>query len=139
MNQINCENLTCKYEVYIQPPSGILQKKCERYVHSDVPMQYESEQKLSYIKHPTPNCEQLVNSSVKKKNLGECLKFGVQQPVETTHHFSYKKWRTPNKVVIKRPKDCTDLLGSGPLNLITTQQIEFQRKTLNNQPCKECV
>lgn len=135
---MSCENSNCEHNVYIQPPKGILQKKCERFIRSNIPMLYESEQKLSYKKHPIQNYEQLTNSSVKTICLGDSLKFCAQNPAETTQHLSYKKWET-NKSIIKKPKDCVNLLGSGPINLITTQQIEFQKKTIPNQQSKECV
>lgn len=108
-------------------------------IRSNIPMLYESEQKLSYKKHPIQNYEQLINSSVKTNCLGDSLKFGAWHPVETTQHFSYKKWKTPNKSTFKKPKDCVDLLGSGPMNLLTTQQIDFQRKTISDKQSKECV
>lgn len=132
MNNCNCENQNCKHNLYIQPPKGTPQPKYVRYVRSDVPMQYESEQKLSYKNYFIQNDTPDINSSVRTNCFGD-LKYGFYSPFETTHHSSYKEWKTPNKLVIKKPKDCVNLLGSGPLNLNTTQQTEFQRKMISKK------
>lgn len=128
MNLCDCKTQICKHNVYIQPPRGIPLLKGATYIRSNVPMQYESEQKLSYKNHPS-QCDAPISS--KKINcFGDNLKFGLQLPFETTQHFYYQSWKTPNKLVIKKPKDCVDLLGSGPIHLSTTQQTEFQRKMI---------
>lgn len=47
---MSCENLNCEHNDYIQSPKGLLQKKCERFIWSNIPMLYESEQKTSNSK-----------------------------------------------------------------------------------------
>jgi len=137
MNSCKCENQNCKHNVYIQPPRAVLQQKKATYIRTNIPMQYESEQKLSYKKHSTQNnLSSLIKSSTKTNCFGNSLKFDSQYPFESTQHSSYKNWKTPNKFPIKKPKDSDDLLGSGPINLNTTNRIEYQRKISNRQSKK---
>lgn len=136
MNKCNCESQNCKHNVYIQPPRGVSQQKQTRYVRSNVPMQYESEQKLSYKKYPSFNDASIMNSSTKTNCLESSLKFGFQHSLESTHHSSYRKWKIPNKLSMFKPKNCVDLLGSGPIEFTTTQKFDFQKKNRSEQSKK---
>lgn len=127
MNKCDCKTQNCKHNVYIQPSRGIPLQKRTTYIRSNVPIQYESEQKLSYKNHSI-QCNAPISSG--KNCLGDSLKFGLRHPFETTQHFCYQNWKTPNKLVIKKPRDCVDLLGRGSIHLSTTQQTEFQRKMI---------
>lgn len=126
MNECNCKTQNCKHIVYIQPPRGIPKQLHTRYVHSDIPIQYETEQKVSYT-----NKHSIKNASEKMNYVGDSLNFGTQHPMESIQHSSYKQWTNPNKLMITKPKDCSSLIGHGSINLITSQKIEFQRKIIN--------
>jgi len=136
MNKCDCENQNCKHNVYIQPPRGVSQQKRITYIHSNVPMQNESEQKLAYKNCSSQSYIPIIKKSAKASCLRNSLNYGSQYPFESTHYSSYKKWVTPNELVIVKPKNCVDLLGSGPMEFITTQKIEFQRKNSIEQSKK---
>lgn len=127
MNECNCKTQNCKHIVYTQPPRGIPKQRRTRYVRSDIPIQYETEQKVSYTnKHFTQCDASIKNASTKSNYFG-----GIQHPMESIQHSSYRKWTNPNKLEIKKPKDCAGLIGHGSINLITSQKIEFQRKIIS--------
>jgi len=134
--ECNCKYYNCKHNVYIQPPRSKPQQKPARYIHSGIPMQFESEQKSSYKIHYTQSDTPMTCLSIKTNCLKDSLKFGVQHSFETVQHSSYKKWPLPINIVIKKPRDCVDLLGRGSLNLNTTQQIEYQRKIMYQESKK---
>lgn len=137
MIKCDCKNQNCKQNVlYIQPPRKVSQQKRFTYLHSNVPMQDESEQKLAYKNYSSQSCTPITNQSTKVGCLRDSLSYGSQYPFESTQYSSYKQWGTPNEQVIVKPKDCVDLLGSGPIEFITTQQIEFQRKNSPEQSKK---
>ncbi|XP_026820103.1 uncharacterized protein LOC113558769 [Rhopalosiphum maidis] len=131
MNNCDCKNQNCNHiNVYIQPLRSKSCAKYGTYIRSDIPMQYKTEQKLSYKNQPINELIK-IDSSSKSNCFGDNLKFGF--PSETTQRYSYKKWILSDKLVIKKPRDCYDLIGRGPINLNTTKQIDFQRKNITPQ------
>lgn len=128
MSECKCEEYNCKHNVYIQPPRSVSQQRPTRYVRSGIPMQFESEQKLSYKNYFTENNTPTDCSSIKANCFRDSLQCGFQHPIETIQHSSYKKWAFPNNIAIKKSRDCVDLLGRGSINFNTTQKIEYQRK-----------
>lgn len=128
MNKCNCKHQNCKHNGYIQPPRSVSKKKLTTYVPPGVQMLCESEQKLSY-KNPSSH----INTPVlilpnKLSCFGDNLKLGSQQPFESTQHSSYKQWKTPNKLIVVKPKHCVNFFGYGPMEFNTTHQIEFKQK-----------
>jgi len=134
MNKCDCKTQNCNHKnVYIQPPRGISYAKRPIYIRSDVPMVYKTEQQLSFKNRPFHINLPKNNSSLKSNCFEDNLKFGFQYPSETIQRSSYKKWSNSDKLVIKKQRDCFDLIGRGPINLNTTKQIDFQRKNITPQ------
>ena len=133
MNKCDCKNQNCNHNnVYVQPPRGKSYAKHGTYIRSDIPMQFKTEQKISY-KNCSINEFIKINSSSKNNCFKDNLKFGFQYPSETIQQSSYKKWKIPGELDIKKPRDCSDLIGHGSINLNTTQKIDFQRKNITPQ------
>lgn len=133
MNKCDCKNQICiHHNVYVQPPRGKSYAKHGTYIRPDIPMQYKTEQKLSYKNYPINEFIK-INSSSKSNCVEDSLKFGFQYPSETIQQSSYKKWRISDELDIKKPRDCSDLIGRGAINLNTTKQFDFQRKNITPQ------
>jgi len=98
-------------------------------------MKFETEQKLSYKNHSTQSNTPITCLPLKSNCVRDSLKFDYQYPFETIQHSSYKEWILPNNTVSKKPKDCIDLSRHGPMNLNTTQQIDYKRRMIP-QKCK---
>lgn len=131
MNKCDCKIQNCNYNnVYIQPPKGISYAKHATYIRSNIPMQYTTEQKLSFKNYPIHVDLLKINSSSKKNCFEDNLKFGFQSPSESIQQSSYKKKNISDKLVIKKPRDCYDIIGRGSINLNTTKQTDFQRKDI---------
>jgi len=133
MNKCDCKTQICNHNnVYIQPPRGKSYAKHGIYIRSDIPMQYKTEQKISFKNQPINELIK-INSSSKSNCIEDNLKFGFQCPSETIQQSSYKKWIISDELVIKKPRDCYNLIGCGSMNLNTTKQIDFQRKNITPQ------
>jgi len=136
MNKCDCENINCNHKnVYVQPPRVKSYAKHGTYIRSDIPMQYKTEQKLSYKSYPINDFIK-INSSSKSNCFGDNLKYGFQYPSKTIQQSSYKKWRVSDELNIKKPRDCFDLIGRGLISLNTTQKFDFQRKKITPQSKK---
>ncbi|XP_060868984.1 uncharacterized protein LOC132943869 [Metopolophium dirhodum] len=141
MNKCDCKNQNCNHNnVYVQPPRGKSYAKHGTYIRPDIPMQYKTEQKLSYKNYPI-NGFININSSSKSNCFEDNLKFGFQYPTVTIQQSSYKKWTISDELDIKKPRDCSDLIGRGSIDLNTTKHFDFQRKNITpqskhyEQPC----
>jgi len=133
MNKCDCKNQNCNHNnVYVQPPRGKSYAKHGTYIRPDIPMQYKTEQKLSYKNYPI-NGSIIINSSSKSNCFEDNLKFGFQYPKETIQQSSYKKWIISDELDIKKPRDCSDLIGRGSIDLNTTKHFDFQRKNITPQ------
>jgi len=133
MNKCDCKNQNCNHNnVYVQPPRGKSYAKHRTYIRPDIPMQYKTEQKLSYKNYPIDGFIN-INSSSKSNCFEDSLKFGFQYLTETIQQSSYKKWIISDELDIKKPRDCSDLIGRGSIDLNTTKHFDFQRKNITPQ------